>query len=786
MKKLLLILSILFYISAYSQTRSATSGFSPRANQTFVVEDGNFSARNSLFTPRFLDTLEAATYIQKDTIGNVIYLYSTHSLWVRTIASGITKKWTEIGSGGGSGTLTSAAMTVPSFLSVSGSPITTSGTFAVTLSGTALPAINGGTGQVSYAVGDLLYASTTTALSKLAASTSGFVLTANGAGVAPSWQAIPSDNLIVQNAGSGTQTWFTSGDTLYMKMIKNATVSATTDTDSSLLLNVTNADYGDITVTNIGATWTIGNDVVTFAKFQNITQARLLGRYTASTGDMQEISIGSGLALDAGTGVLSATGGGSGDVTKVGTPVNNQLGVWTGDGTIEGDANLTFASSTLSIGVAGSATGIFTQSGVTSGIITFQPASAAGTYTLTWPTNDGDADQVLTTNGSGVLSWTTSAGGGANTALSNLAAVAINTSLISDADVTDDLGDATHNWDNVYLRSALFDGSTSGTITLQATATAGTNTITLPASTSTVAVLGLTQTWTQDQIYSGATIRAQGGIWTNSAAATSNFAVVSSSAATTQTAAQLIFAGATTIYSRVISRSSASTTLGTNSSYGGWVIGDQGVTEASSGTHALLSAFVIKGSAITGGAGATTDLATVYIEGLMTGVTPTAGTYSLWVDAGTARLDGGILGTTTNDAATAGNIGEEVVAIQSTYTNYTTTATYQNITSITLTAGDWDLSAFMTYSSNSATITAASNAIFVISTTTASAAGATEGRNIGYVPQAALLGTSLFSESISPYRVSIASTTTYYLNTQATFTLGNPQYVGGLRGRRIR
>lgn len=143
-------------------------------------------------------------------------------------------------------------------------------------------------------------------------------------------------------------------------------------------------------------------------------------------------------------------------------------------------------------------------------------------------------------------------------------------------------------------------------------------------------------------------------------------------------------------------------------------------------------------------------------------------------------------GTTTNDNATAGHVGEEVVAIVSTYTNFTTTATYQNVTSITLTAGDWDLSAFFTYSSNSATITAASNAIFVVSTTTASAAGATEGRNIAYVPQAALLGTSLFSDSISPYRVSISGSTTYYLNAQATFTLGNPQYVGGLRARRMR
>jgi len=33
-------------------------------------------------------------------------------------------------------------------------------------------------------------------------------------------------------------------------------------------------------------------------------------------------------------------------VTKVGTPVNNQIGVWTGDGTLEGDAAFTFDTST--------------------------------------------------------------------------------------------------------------------------------------------------------------------------------------------------------------------------------------------------------------------------------------------------------------------------------------------------------------------------------------------------------------------------------------------------------
>lgn len=52
-----------------------------------------------------------------------------------------------------------------------------------------------------------------------------------------------------------------------------------------------------------------------------------------------------------------ATPAGSGDVSKVGTPVNNQVGVWTGDGTLEGDADLTFDTSTNTL-----ATGIVTVS----------------------------------------------------------------------------------------------------------------------------------------------------------------------------------------------------------------------------------------------------------------------------------------------------------------------------------------------------------------------------------------------------------------------------------------
>jgi hypothetical protein len=47
------------------------------------------------------------------------------------------------------GTVTSVDMTVPSFLSVTGNPITTNGTLAVSYSGTALPVANGGTGATT-------------------------------------------------------------------------------------------------------------------------------------------------------------------------------------------------------------------------------------------------------------------------------------------------------------------------------------------------------------------------------------------------------------------------------------------------------------------------------------------------------------------------------------------------------------------------------------------------------------------------------------------------------------
>jgi len=85
--------------------------------------------------------------------------------------------------------------------------ITTLGSITTgTWNSSAIDATHGGTGQTSYTVGDILYADTTSSLAKLAAGTSGYVLTSNGPGVAPSWQSPSSPDFTTARSGSFTCT----------------------------------------------------------------------------------------------------------------------------------------------------------------------------------------------------------------------------------------------------------------------------------------------------------------------------------------------------------------------------------------------------------------------------------------------------------------------------------------------------------------------------------------------------------------------------------------------------
>jgi hypothetical protein len=107
--------------------------------------------------------------------------------------------------------------------------------------------------------------------------------------------------------------------------------------------DVTGSGATSITTTiaaNAVTTSKIANTAVTFAKIQNINTNRLLGRSSAGSGSVEEISIGSGLSLSGGT--LSASGGGGSAVWKVqggstDATTNTQniyhnANVWLGDG----------------------------------------------------------------------------------------------------------------------------------------------------------------------------------------------------------------------------------------------------------------------------------------------------------------------------------------------------------------------------------------------------------------------------------------------------------------------
>lgn len=116
---------------------------------------------------------------------------------------------------------------------------------AITLAGT-LVAANGGTGQSSYTVGDLLYASTTTALSKLAAVATGSVLVSAGTGTAPAYSATPTVTSLTAASiygGTGTGSTLTlqsttgvgATDSVLIKVGNNGATTALTAASSGLV-----------------------------------------------------------------------------------------------------------------------------------------------------------------------------------------------------------------------------------------------------------------------------------------------------------------------------------------------------------------------------------------------------------------------------------------------------------------------------------------------------------------------------------------------------------------------
>lgn len=145
----------------------------------------------------------------------------------------------------------------------------------------------------------------------------------------------------------------------------------------------------------------------------------------------------------------------------------------------------------------------------------------------------------------------------------------------------------------------------------------------------------------------------------------------------------------------------------------------------------------------------------------------------------------GIVGTATNNSATAGNVGEYVSSSISTFTNVTTTNQYADLTSISLTAGDWDVSGQVYYFNNGATWTAIVSGISVTSGN--SATGLVNGESLLSSSWASSLVTPIENvHTLANLRFSLSGTTTVYLKYRSIYSVGTPQAVGSIRARRVR
>jgi hypothetical protein len=160
--------------------------------------------------------------------GDLVGTTATQTLTNKTLGSGTTV--TDLGTPN-SGTLTNC----------------TSLPLGTGVSGTLL-AVNGGTGQTSYVIGDILYASSSTALSKLVNVATGNALLSGGVGVAPAYGKVGltthvSGTLPVANGGTGvaasaygqiggqTAGTSTAYTTTYAKLVINTSLDAAAQFD---------------------------------------------------------------------------------------------------------------------------------------------------------------------------------------------------------------------------------------------------------------------------------------------------------------------------------------------------------------------------------------------------------------------------------------------------------------------------------------------------------------------------------------------------------------------------
>ena len=199
-----------------------------------------------------------------------------------------------------------------------------------------VPATAGGTGQTSYAVGDLLYANTTTTLAKLADVATGNALISGGVSTAPSWGKIGltthvSGVLPVANGGTNAS----SASITAFNNITGYTASGATGTTSTNLVFSTSPSIttptlvGDVTVSTGNVVIGTSGKGIDFSATSGSGTSELLADYEEGTWTPDVYGDGGSAGSVAFTSSGKYTKVGR-QVTITGTVAFTNLGSWTG------------------------------------------------------------------------------------------------------------------------------------------------------------------------------------------------------------------------------------------------------------------------------------------------------------------------------------------------------------------------------------------------------------------------------------------------------------------------
>lgn len=148
----------------------------------------------------------------------------------------------------------------------------------------------------------------------------------------------------------------------------------------------------------------------------------------------------------------------------------------------------------------------------------------------------------------------------------------------------------------------------------------------------------------------------------------------------------------------------------------------------------------------------------------------------------TPSTTSGIVGTTLADSAPAGSVGEYVTST-ATAVNITTSNVPQNITSISLTAGDWDVWGNIEY--DSAVTTTTTGVLSSVSTTSATLA-VSPLRGIYASAGGVLSAGGQLSQLAPMQRLNLSTTTTVFLVGAALFAVSTMAATGIISARRRR